>query len=334
MTYRSVAQSYVQTVLDASSKAGLKMGDREIHEMISASAEGNRIKMEDFLSLIEVAANIPIGEPLPLRVAKQVKISTYNLLAHLIINSIDFGEAVQHIVRYGALIADIGKTETSFTREKVRVSFQSDYEAHSVNSLLVEIAIFNWVSFLGLVVDLPPASVTVSFEHSAPTEGAEFYQSHSLPLVSFQQGYNGVEFPADFLERSISLRDNELEKILRKKAELMLHKCDSTFKYVDIVRKHLIALLPVGKVTLGDIAQDMEVAPYELRKKLKENGTDFSRVLSEFRKTLTVQYMDNEDMSLAEISYLLGFSEQSAFTRAFKKWFGVTPTSYKGNPAP
>jgi AraC-like DNA-binding protein len=63
-----------------------------------------------------------------------------------------------------------------------------------------------------------------------------------------------------------------------------------------------------------------------LQRKLSTEGKTFKQILKSVRKKLAMEYLKDERLSFSEISYLLGFSEQSSFTRAFKNWTGVSPT--------
>jgi AraC-like DNA-binding protein len=70
----------------------------------------------------------------------------------------------------------------------------------------------------------------------------------------------------------------------------------------------------------------------KLQRQLQSVGTTFYNLLDEVRQNLAQKYLREPDNSITEIGYLLGFSESSAFSRAFKRWMGVTPSEYRKNP--
>ena len=76
----------------------------------------------------------------------------------------------------------------------------------------------------------------------------------------------------------------------------------------------------------------MRVAGTEtaFRKRLSELGLTYQKLLDQTRHELAQRYLDDPSKSVTEITFLLGFSEQSAFTRAFKRWSGIAPTAYRG----
>ena len=67
-----------------------------------------------------------------------------------------------------------------------------------------------------------------------------------------------------------------------------------------------------------------------LQRKLLEEGTSYTRLLEETRRDLAKNYVENSTLSLNEIAYLLGFSEQANFTRAFRRWYATSPSAYRG----
>jgi AraC-like DNA-binding protein len=88
--------------------------------------------------------------------------------------------------------------------------------------------------------------------------------------------------------------------------------------------------LPAGKATLKEVAAALNLSTSELQRRLEQAGTSFRTALDEVRQTLAGQYLEDPSLSLIEIAFLLGFSEQSAFTRACRRWFGAPPSALRG----
>lgn len=89
--------------------------------------------------------------------------------------------------------------------------------------------------------------------------------------------------------------------------------------------------LPAGKGRLADLAAGLAMSPSELQRRLNRAGTSFRAELDGVRQTLAEQYLRDPLLSLIEIAFLLGFSEQSAFTRACRRWFGAPPSVLRGS---
>lgn len=95
------------------------------------------------------------------------------------------------------------------------------------------------------------------------------------------------------------------------------------------VRAKVIDRLPSGHVSEESVAEALNLSQRTLQRKLKEEGTTYKQLLEEIRRELAAQYMRESRLSINEITYLLGFSEPSNFSRAFKRWTGASPREYR-----
>ena len=95
------------------------------------------------------------------------------------------------------------------------------------------------------------------------------------------------------------------------------------------VRKLLIDLLPTGKANQQNIAGRLNKSVSTLQRQLSAEGTTFREIQDETRQALAEEYVLEGKHSLSQIAYLLGFSDQSNFSRAFKRWSGATPSEYQ-----
>ncbi len=95
------------------------------------------------------------------------------------------------------------------------------------------------------------------------------------------------------------------------------------------VKQKMIDRLSTGKVTQKDIASELHMSERNLQRKLAEYKTTYKKILDEVRSELARGYINDARLSLNEITYLLGFSEPANFTRAFRRWHGTSPSTYR-----
>ena len=100
-------------------------------------------------------------------------------------------------------------------------------------------------------------------------------------------------------------------------------------RLVNQVRAALIDELPNGKPSEEVIAQAVYMGARTLQRKLAGEGSSFSKLLDEVRKELAERYIEDQTRTISEVSFLLGFSESSAFSRAFRRWTGEAPSRYR-----
>jgi len=96
--------------------------------------------------------------------------------------------------------------------------------------------------------------------------------------------------------------------------------------YRTAVENAIVALLPHGKARAATIAQRLAVPPRTLARRLAAEGTTFSELLADLRRRLAVEYLKDEDLSVSQVAWLVGYREIAAFSHAFKRWTGRTPS--------
>jgi AraC-like DNA-binding protein len=95
------------------------------------------------------------------------------------------------------------------------------------------------------------------------------------------------------------------------------------------VENAISSLLPHGKVVVDDVARSLGMSKRTLSRKLLDEGLSFTEVLQQMRRDLAIQYLDDPKLHVSKIAWLLGFNEVSAFTHAFKRWTGKTPSQMR-----
>lgn len=95
------------------------------------------------------------------------------------------------------------------------------------------------------------------------------------------------------------------------------------------VRDAIAQSLSEGAPKMADIARQMGMSVRSFHRRLSDHGVTFQALTEETRRDLAEGLLRDKTLTLAEVAFLTGFSEQSAFTRAFKRWVGLTPASYR-----
>jgi len=145
----------------------------------------------------------------------------------------------------------------------------------------------------------------------------------------------------DTPESSFTLAKKDVDiKLSSSNKELALLHDEFLMKYLIEIKKGdlvqqiqsvIIDNLPSGKVSDNLIAKELNLSERSLQRKLQEKGTTFRSVLDNVREMAAIQYIKNPVNTMSDIAFLLGFSEQSAFSRAFKKWTGTSPIKYRNS---
>jgi len=173
--------------------------------------------------------------------------------------------------------------------------------------------------------DIQPTRVSV--EHPAPPCKEKFEQFFRIP-VNFDSGETAIEFDKKICELPVSSANPELTRI---NDQIVIDYLNQ-FEQDDVVtqtRKYIIDHLPSGVPRQAIIASDLNMSLRNFQRKLSSSGTSYTDVLSRVRHEMACYYLKAPKYPIIEISYLLGFTDSSNFSRAFKRWNGQSPNHFR-----
>lgn len=188
--------------------------------------------------------------------------------------------------------------------------------------------------FATLLVDMCRISSRTKFsplklelQRPIPSCSKDFEDYFQCPII-FSAEQNIIHLPKKEIEMPLPTANTEMlaasDKIVTDYlAQLKRH--DIAVQ----VKSKLIELLSSGHATQESIASTLNMSPRNLQRRLQQEGTSFKSLLETTRKDLAKQYIRNSNLSINEITFMLGFSEPANFTRAFKRWTGSSPTEYR-----
>jgi AraC-like DNA-binding protein len=144
--------------------------------------------------------------------------------------------------------------------------------------------------------------------------------------VEFGAGRDEVSFTGEAADLAVLNADRYLNRLVVGYCEDVLahRKARSGTTQAD-VENVIASLLPHGQPRIEDVAQKLGVGARTLRRKLATEGVTFKRILEDLRFALAKHYLAEQDFSISRIAWLLGYTEVSAFSHAFRRWTGRTP---------
>jgi AraC-like DNA-binding protein len=164
----------------------------------------------------------------------------------------------------------------------------------------------------------------VHFTHEEPAWRSEYDRIFQAPVV-FQSEWNAVRMDESLMSMTLGPQPLYLQGLLSGHAEELLEALDGSATLAGRVETLLAPLLPGGRAGIETIARAMGLSRQTLYRRLKAEGATFEQVLDGLRRRLALRYLGPEGKSVGEASWLLGFSDRAAFSRAFKRWTGSSP---------
>jgi AraC-like DNA-binding protein len=162
-----------------------------------------------------------------------------------------------------------------------------------------------------------------------PADVSDYLRAFAPARVHFASSFSGFSFDVRHLTAPLRATDAKLHDVMRKHMELVLGTLPQLQSYTERVRSLLIRELPGGNATAVHLARLMHTSLSTLGRRLEAEGTTFSAILEDLRQRLALGYLASRQLSVPEVALLTGFSQATAFHRAFRRWTGKTPLQYR-----
>lgn len=171
----------------------------------------------------------------------------------------------------------------------------------------------------------------VHFEHPRPEQWHEHSKVFDAP-VWFEQPYNSLIIPkADLASCVMPESDTALLMVLRQTIR-QLNRTSEHQDFIDQARTQICLQMMHGEPCLEDVANKMGLSTWSLQRSLRTEGISFSALVDKLRCEMATSYMQQNQLSISEMALLLGYSEVSAFSRAFRRWFNISPRQWRKSP--
>ena len=170
--------------------------------------------------------------------------------------------------------------------------------------------------------DLNP--VEVNLKRPEPTDPAPWLEYFDT-VVRFDQAENSLAIKNEDADKPLTGSNSELVAVHEEVIQRHLLNLDRN-NILNRTRLRIMEHLPSGRVTENNTARVLNMSKRTLHRKLRENNETFSSLLMQVRLDLSERYIRNHDYSITEIAFLLGYTDTSAFSRAYRNWFGRSPT--------
>jgi len=235
-------------------------------------------------------------------------------------------EALNRFVRYLRVVSEVAFLKLEEEPDGLKVTWGFELLGMRIPAQIdMSMALAIHICRLNYGEDLMP--VAVNFIHAQPSCAEEYFKLFKAP----------VWFSADRDSMTISFADVDKyliganPQLARLNDQVMIDYLGKLDKdnSVDRVRAVIIDTLPSGGMADEKVAGQLNMSVRSLQRRLKEAGTTFRTLLEGVRRDLAATYVQDPDIELVEVAFLLGFSDQSAFSRAFKRWTGSSPSTVR-----
>jgi AraC-like DNA-binding protein len=281
----------------------------------------------DFAQILDAAARASGDDCFGLHFGERFQPRDNGALTYVVLNSPTFAVAFDNVARYIRVHNEAARFTFVAGQPTAQLRFGLDVPA-GIRRQQVEYALAVALSTLRMMAGSQWAPIEVQLEHAAPARPAELIRVFGAP-VSFGRGVNAFVVERAFAERPVPAADARLYPILRDYLEPILAEMPQADGLMVSVRRAIGETMRHGEPTLGQVAARLALGARTLQRRLKQENLAFKGLIDDTRRQFALRYLRDPANTLSEVSYLLGFSEVSAFNRAFRRWTGSTPSEYR-----
>lgn len=277
------------------------------------------------------AALVQSRDPgLGLRIAMAVPFGAYRVIDFLAASAPTVGDGLTRVARYFPIINsalsweivdEAGSKRLSIVHPGIPGELPRPYAEYAL-----AVTILHCRHASGF--DWPLEEVCFAF--AAPPSAEAHARAFGCP-VRFGQPRNAFVIAQATWDLPSLTPSSDLLRTLEAHASTLLSSLDVVRETTGQVARAIVDELEGGDPSLVTVARKMALSPRTLQRRLAIEGTSFAEVLDTTRRHVAEAYIKDRALALSEVSYLLGFSEPSAFTRAFQRWFGVAPRQFRMN---
>lgn len=292
--------------------------------------QNRRIALSSYRALMRAGKELCHDPALALHFGEAVSLHEMTIVAPICDASGTPADALARLNRLSRLLIDDGgrgpAERVRFTRDAAGVWLELTCDPSVDYPELTESSFARIAGEYARRFGGAPFARAVHFTHADPGYRAEYERIFGVPVV-FGAGRNAMRIDESLLSMKLSPSNPFVLQVLNERAEELLEDLESARSARGQVERLLLPTLPSGNLRMHAIARKLGVSRQTLHRRLKAEGVSYHEVLDDLRRRLAIRCLRDNGVSVQETAARLGYSDPSAFSRAFKRWTGRRPST-------
>jgi AraC-like DNA-binding protein len=289
-----------------------------------------RLPLSEVYRICEVALGLTADPAFGLHWGGRLQGSAFNPVSHLIAHSASLRQGFEALGQFARLLSDAPGFELLEQDDTVTVRCRSVTGRSSLmQRFTAEVTVTSFFSIVrSFSVHARPERV--SFDHAAPAYHAEYPRIFEQ-AVRFEQPFTEIVFDRALLDAPSPHKDEGVHEALRALAERSIMRLTQHAPYALRVRDALVQGGP-QRMDMGTVARALGISVRSLRRRLASEDRSFHEVESDALAIIAKHLLRDQQRTIQETAYEMGFSDTTTFHRAFKRWTGTTPGAHQDRP--
>lgn len=304
--------------------------------------QDNRVSVAKYLALFDAAADLTGMPAISLEYGKAVRMQEISIVGLICEACETVLDVPKQLYRYSQLVVDDERGEPAILMRGVAkdggVWIEGPSALFTDNPVIAESEMARLIWNTRVMFANTPEFQKLKYprlvhlRRKAPAHAAEYERILEAPVV-FESDWNAMQIDPGFLALKQPPVNRYVFSVLSERAEALMKSFEEARTTRGRVEGVLMSILHTGEASMDAIADKLGQSRQTLYRNLKDEGVTYEQVLDELRHKLALHFLNGKKVSVNETAYLVGFSDPASFSRAFKRWTGVSPREVRTSRA-
>jgi len=292
----------------------------------------SHIDSSQLMQLISNASRLLNDEDWGLQFGERLHLGTHGLLGHVSTSANNSLESLKTYQQFLQIRSQLVSIDYQLKGQSVVILFAIHANiAHAKtaphNRPIIDGCVSGLITILGTKFPLHSVDIPVHLSYPKP-QSIEPHLSILGSNITFNSDQNSVEIPLSLLTQQNATANAGVFQLVTQQSEAALTQIQQEENLSNTINRHLLEN-PEAIISQDMMAEKLNMTPRTLRRKLHQIGSNYQEIQNSVRKDIAIKYLQDTSWSIQEVSSRLGYSEEVNFSRAFKRWVGVTPSLFR-----
>lgn len=292
-----------------------------------------RISIVRFMKLGHAFLEASHNPALGLDMGENIQIGHFGFPGYAVMTAPQLDQALFLCIRFERLASENRRGTSRFYCEDEQgiAEFYSISPYNAYNWFVVDCILMSWLTIARWLTGRDKLLQAVDIEFPPPAYAAEYARRFGCP-VRFQQPRNALIFKPSALSHPVIYAQAATHQATLALCNDALQVAKTRLPIEELVKQRMLSQPRLTAIRLEDLAEQMGMTPWTLKRQLAARGTSVSEIAEQSRKEMAVKYLTTTSLRPSEIAYELGYGSQPSFFRAFRRWFGTSPQNFRRSP--